>query len=56
VVENIAALKYSGDGFDLVILRDGSVGPIYSNNTSPSDWSLDGVAFRCGPSGENGCP
>jgi hypothetical protein len=58
VVENISALKYVGTDTsqEMVILRDGSVGPIFSGSTAGSDYSLDGVAFRCGPSGKNGCP
>ena len=58
VVENISSLKYVGTDTsqEMVILRDGSVGPIYSGATNPADYSFDGVAFRCGPSGKNGCP
>jgi len=57
VVENISALSYVGNtSQEMVILRDGSVGPIFSGSTAGSDYSLDGVAFRCGPSRKHGCP
>jgi hypothetical protein len=57
VDENISAIKYTGSGVvDMVILRDGSVGPITGGSTAGTAYSLDGVSFRCGPSGEGGCP
>src|SRR5262245_26178218 len=58
VVENIPALKYVGSDTsqEMVILRDGSVGPIYSGATKPADYSFDGVAFRCAPPGKKRVP
>jgi hypothetical protein len=58
VVENFSAFRYAGGTgpAEMVILRDGSVGPLFSGSAAGTDISLDGVSFRCGPSGKNGCP
>jgi hypothetical protein len=39
----------------LLITQAGTVGPTPLGPTA-SEFSLDGVTFRCGPSGANGCP
>jgi hypothetical protein len=57
VNEDIPAVKYTGDGVAaMVILRDGSVGLITTGSAAGTPYSLDGISFRCGPSGKNGCP
>jgi hypothetical protein len=37
----------------LIVFSDGTV---HGQGAAGSDVSLDGVTFRCGPSGQNGCP
>jgi hypothetical protein len=58
VVENISTFKYVGtnNAAEMVILRDGSVGPLFTGSVAGDQYTLDGVSFRCGPSGKHGCP
>ena len=45
-----------GDPGPLEIEPDGDLFPHANNPSLLTVWGLDGVSFRCGPPGQNGCP
>jgi hypothetical protein len=50
-------LKYSGAPGTMTSLHVSNGGPVVVNGSTGNDeFSLDGISFRCGPSGQNGCP